>query len=60
MGPLSYFYICVDTMDIVICNIIYIFININIWFIAFFIIIFSIKIFIWLLSIFYLKEVEIP
>jgi len=47
-------------MDIVICNIIYLFININIWFIAFFIIIFSIKIFIWLLSIFYLKEVEIP
>lgn len=62
MGPLSYYHICVDTMDIVICNIIYKFykfININILFIVFFVIIFSGKIFIGVVSIFYLKEVEI-
>lgn len=59
MGSPSYYHICVDTMDIVICNMIYKFININIPFIVFFVIIFSGKIFIGVVSIFYLKEVEI-
>lgn len=59
MGPLSYYHICVDTMDIVICNIIYKFINIYILFVVVIVIIFSGKIFIGVVSIFYLKEVEI-
>ena len=59
MGPLSHYHICVDTMDIVICNIIYKFINIYILFVVVIVIIFSGKIFIGVVSIFYLKEVEI-
>ncbi|BAZ98742.1 MAG: hypothetical protein PWP32_1452 [Methanothermobacter sp.] len=59
MAPLSYYHICVDTMDIVICNIIYKFINIYILFVVVIVIIFSGKIFIGVVSIFYLKEVEI-
>jgi len=46
-------------MDIVICNIIYKFINIYILFVVVIVIIFSGKIFIGVVSIFYLKEVEI-